>query len=184
MNLDNLKSNFNSPAQAPVSKEALLRMLNVNQHPSLKGIRIQLMIESIVWIAFLACFYNFFDGHLKPAIWNIALVLAVGLLLVHNAAGYKITNSPINGTNIAESLTNYYHRLKKYAYLSIASRALAIGILFGYFLSGVESLEQRHYISMGMAGAVIGIQVFLLWRIWSKRIDTITSTYEQIIEEA
>src|SRR5699024_5390209 len=111
MNLENLKSTFNSASQAPISKEALLRMLNVNRHPSLKAIRIQLMIESIAWIIFLACFYNFFDGHLKPAIWTIALVLAVGLLLVHNAAGYKITNNPINGINIVESLANYYRRL-------------------------------------------------------------------------
>lgn len=183
MDLENLKSNFNSASQAPISKEALLRMLNVNQHPSLKGIRIQLIVETIFWTAFLACFYNFFDGHLKPVIWNIALALAVGLLLVHNSAGYKITNNPINGTNIAESLTNYCHRLKKYAYLSIASRALAISIMFGYFLSGMQSFEQRHYISMGVAVIVIGIQVFVLWRIWSKRISTITSRYEQIVKE-
>src|SRR5690554_1753414 len=183
MDLENLKSNFNSASQAPISKEALLRMLNVNQHPSLRAIRIQLMIESIFWITFLACFYNFFDGHLKPPIWNIALVLAVGLLLVHNAAGYKITNNPINGINIVASLSNYYHRLKKYAYLSIASRALAISIMFGFFMSGLESFGQRHYISMGLAGVVIAIQVFVLWRIWSKRISTITSRYEQIIKE-
>jgi len=181
MDLENLKSNFNSAAEAPISKEALLKMLNVNQHPSVKAIRIQLMIESIFWMAFLACFYNFFDGHLKPAIWNIALALAVGLLLVHNSAGHKITNNPINGTNIAESLTNYCHRLKKYAYISIASRALAISIMFGYFLSGLESFEQRHYISIGIGGIVITIQVVALWRIWSKRISTITSRYEQIV---
>jgi hypothetical protein len=183
MNLEELKSNFNSPSPSPISKDTLLTMLDVNQHPTLKAIKIQLMIESIVWILFLACFYNFFDGHLKPAVWNIALVLAVGLLLVHNAAGYLVTNNPINGINIAESLTNYYKRLKKYAYLSIASRALAIGILFGYFLSGLQSLEQRHYISMGVAGVVIVIQVLLLWRIWSKRISTITSRYEQIVKK-
>ena len=183
MNLENLKSNFNSSSSSPISKEALLSMLNVNNHPALKAIKIQLMIESIAWIIFLACFYNFFDGHLKPVIWNIALVLAVGLLLVHNVAGYQITNNPINGINIAESLTNYYHQLKKYAYLSIASRALAIAILFGYFMSGLESLEQRHYITMGVAGAVIGIQVFVLWRIWAKRISTITSRYEQIVKK-
>jgi|SRR5690606_9730573 multisubunit Na+/H+ antiporter MnhB subunit len=183
MNLENLKSNFNASSPSPISKEALLSMLDVNQHPILKRIRIQLMIEGIAWIVFLSCFYNFFDGHLKPAIWNIALAIAIGLILVHSAAGYKITNNPINGMNIAESLTNYYHQLKKYAYLSIASRALAIGILFGYFLSGLESLGQRHYISMGVAGIVIAIQVGLLWRIWSKRISTITSRYKQIKEE-
>lgn len=183
MNLENLKSNFNSSSPAPINKEALLSMLDVNRHPALKTIRIQLMMESIIWIVFLSCFYNFFDGHLKPAVWNIALVLAVGLILVHNTAGYLITNNPINGKNIAESLTNYYHQLKKYAYLSIVSRALAISILFGYFLSGLESLEQRHYISMGVAGVVIAIQVFVLWRIWSKRISTITEKYGQIVEE-
>jgi RsiW-degrading membrane proteinase PrsW (M82 family) len=183
MNLEELKSNFNSPSPSPISKDTLLTMLDVNQHPTLKAIKIQLMIESIFWMAFLACFYNFFDGHLKPAAWNIALALAVGLLLVHNSAGYKITNNPINGINIAESLTNYCQRLKKYAYLSIASRALAISIMFGYFLSGLASFEQRHYISLGIAGIVIAIQVVALWRIWSKRISTITSRYEQIIEE-
>ncbi|MDN5204225.1 hypothetical protein QQ008_22730 [Fulvivirgaceae bacterium BMA10] len=182
MELENLKSQFNSVESIEISKESLIGMLHVNKHPTLKGIRIQLIIESIAWISFLAFYYNFFDGHQKPVFWNIALVISVGLMLVHNLLGYQVTNNPINGTNIANSLMRYLVKLKKYAYLSIVSRLLALSIVFGFFLSGVEAFEQRHCMSIGIVLMIICIQAFILWKIWLKRIRTITSKYLELIK--
>ena len=183
MELENLKSQFNSLESTQISKEILLGMVSVNGHPVLKKIRIQMIIESTAWILFLAFYYNFFDGHLKPVLWNITLVVSVGLLLVHNSLSYQVTNNPISGNNLVSSLMLYLDRLKKYAYLSIGSRILALLAIFGFFLSGIETFEQRHYVSIFVMVVFVAAQVFLLWRIWHKRILMIRAKYEQFLEK-
>jgi len=179
--LEDFKSKYGTVEEEQFSKEDLISMLRVNKHPSLKRIRNQLMIESIFWIGFLAFYYDFFDGHLKPFLWNVLLVLAIGLLLIHNLLGYQVTHNPINGSNIIKSLMNYLNRIRKYAYLSISTRVFAVLILFGYFLSGIESLESQHYWSIGLIGLTVVIQIYFLWRVWSKRIDSITSSYSDLL---
>ncbi|MBU2912917.1 MULTISPECIES: hypothetical protein [Reichenbachiella] len=183
MELENLKSQFNSLESSQISKEALLGMVNVNGHPVLRGIRIQMIIESTAWILFLGFYYNFFDGHLKPIFWNLALIISVALMLVHNSLNYQVTNNPISGENLVSSLVTYLKRLKKYAYLSIGSRTLALTAIFGFFLSGIETFEQRHYASTFVLVAFVAAQAFILWRIWHKRIQTIRSKYEQLAEK-
>lgn len=183
MELENLKSQFNAIESTKISKESLLGMLSVNRHPVLKKIRIQMIIESVAWILFLGIYYDFFDGHLKPAFWNLALAVSIGLLLVHNLLSHKVTSNPINGDNLFRSLMLYLKRLKKYAYISIGSRILALLTVFGFFLSTIEIFEQRHYVSLFILVAFVSAQAFLLWKIWSKRIQTINSRYQQFLEE-
>ncbi|MGB3182012.1 MAG: hypothetical protein WBB45_11515 [Cyclobacteriaceae bacterium] len=182
MELEELRSHYNAAAPAPVSKETLLGMLSVNRHPVLKRIRTQLIMETTAWVLFLACYYNFFDGHLKPVFWHVALVGSVVLMLVHNLLGYRVTNNPISDSNVAESLRHYLLRIRKYAYVSVSSRAVALLMLFGFFLSGVDTFGQRHYISLGVAAVVLMIQVVVLWKIWAGRIQTITEKYKQFAE--
>lgn len=183
MNLDDLKWRNANFEDEQVTKGALLNMLNVNNHPTLKKIKSQMIIESVAWIGFLAFYYDFFDGHLKPVLWNLLLIIAVGLLLIHNLLGYQVTNNPINGHNILDSLRNYLKKIRSYSYLSISTRVFALIIIFGYFLSGVESFESRHYWSIGLLPLFVLTQVYFLWRVWSKRINTISSKYGQLINE-
>ena len=183
MNLEDFKTNYANAEQEQVSKEVLIGMLNVNKHPVLRGIRIQLMIESIVWTLFLAFSYDFFDGHLKPMLWNILLVSAVGLLLVHNMLSYQIMDNQTDGLNVIDSLKNHLKRMHKYAYLSIFTRAFAILIVFGYFLSAIDSFESRHYWSLGFLVLIISAQVYSLWWVWMKRINTLALRYKQLVQD-
>ncbi|PTB91126.1 hypothetical protein C9994_16100 [Marivirga lumbricoides] len=163
-----------------MSKEMLIAMLSMNQHPTLKRIRIQLLVESTAWILFLALYYNLFDGDQKPVFWNIAFIISVGLMLVHNFLGYQVIGNPVKGTNIAQSLKLYLLKLKKYAYLSVSARVFSLCMLLGYFLSGIEVLEQRYYVSIIVFGLITIIQAIVLWRIWAKRIQIISSKYQQL----
>jgi len=181
MNLDDLKWSNSDYREDEINQDGLLRMLSVNNHPVLKKIKTQLIIESIAWISFLALYYDFFDGHLRPILWNALLIIAVGLLLIHNLLGYQVTNNPINGPNILESISNYLKKIRKYAYLSISARVIAILIMFGYFLAALDSFEFRHYGSLGAVLLLVSIQVYFLWRVWSKRINTIASKYDQLV---
>lgn len=97
-----------------ISKDELLGMLRVNKHPILKRIKNQLIIENIAWTCFLAIYDDFFDGHLRISFCNGILILAVGMLLIHNLLGYKVTNNPINGKNILDSLKAYLKNMPTY----------------------------------------------------------------------
>lgn len=183
MNFDDLKWNESDFQEEQVSKEAMIAMLNVNNHPALKRIRMQLIVESALGIIFLVFYYDFFDGHLRSTIWNVLLILAIGLIPVHNLLGYEVIKNPINGINVINSLKFYLGKIRRYSYVSIFARIFALIIIFGYFLSGLESFETRHYWSVGLLLMPIGIQVYLLRQVWAKRIDAIALKYEQFTDK-
>ncbi|WP_109829670.1 hypothetical protein [Reichenbachiella versicolor] len=182
MEIDSLKTQFNASEASSISRESLLKMLDVNQHPALKGIRIQMVIESAAWAIFLAVYYNFFDGHSKPLIWNIVLVMTYLLMIVHNTLSHRIVSNPINGDSIIQSLKNYLARIKRYARISISSRVIGLFTLFGFFLSGVEKFQQIHYTSMVVVIVMASAQGYVLWIIWKKRIHSISGKYREALE--
>lgn len=155
-------------------------MISANSHPVLRHIKIQLILESSLWAIFLAVYYNFFDGHLKSPLWNSLLVISVVLLLVHNLLGYRVTNNLINGPNVRLSLKNYLKRIRKYSIISVFTRALAIIMIFGYFISSIESFESRHYWSFVFLILLVAVQIYLLKRVWSKRINKVALAYEKL----
>lgn len=178
MELDDFKSAYLEAGKQDVSKQNIKQMMNA-LNPTLKGIRKQLILETILWVIFLVVYYDFFDGHLKPLIWNVLLVLSVLLVLVHNILGYRIAENPINGPNIRQSFEQYLTRIRKYSMLSIASRALAITILFAYFLSTVESPGKK-YGSIGFLLLIIFIQVYFLNKVWASRINHVKSICQEL----
>ena len=182
MNLEDLKTDYANTNQELISRNALNSMLQMNKQPVLRGIRIQMVIESIAWVVFLGFYYDFFDGHLRPLLWNILLVSSVGFLLVHNLLGQIITNNPIDGFNLKDSLQNYLIRIRRYAYLSVAARSIAFVILFGYFTSTLEFFETRHYWSLVALVLLISVQVYMLWAVWLHRIRVIASKYQQLMD--
>ncbi len=179
MELEDFKSAYLQAGKQEKDKDALQRMLHAG-NPVIKGIKRQLIIETVLWLIFLVVYYDFFDGHLKPLIWNLLLVLSVILLLLHNFLGYKITNKPVNGDNIQESLKNYLQKVRWYSIISIASRITAIIIVFGYFLSSIESTDKKIW-GIGFLLLLIIIQGLLLRKIWLGRIDKLKKVYAQLI---
>lgn len=180
MDLEELKSDYLKAGKEKMDKEHLHRMISANRHPVLRRIKIQLILESSFWAIFLAVYYNFFDGHLKSPLWNSLLIISVVLILVHNLLGYRITNIPINKPNVRLTLKNYLERIRKYAIISMFTRVLAITMIFGYFMSSIEAYENKHYWSLVFLILLITIQIYLLKSVWSKRINRVALTYEQL----
>lgn len=181
MELDHLKSDYQNAGKTSLSKNDIQKMIQDNNHPVLKGIKRQLLIETVLWAIFLAVYYNIFDGHLKSPLWNILLVVAVLFILVHNALGFQITNNPINGETILESLKNYQTKIKNYAVISIVTRVLAIAMLLGYFTSTI-TLTQEKLFSLGLITLIFPIQIYLLQRVWIKRKNKIDSLFTKLKE--
>ncbi|PJJ09640.1 hypothetical protein CLU83_3006 [Flavobacterium sp. 1] len=181
MELENLKSEYQNAGKALLSKEKIQKMILENNHPVLKGVRIQLLTETVLWAIFLAVYYNIFDGHLKSPLWNVLLIVSVIFILVHNVLGFQIISNPINGKTILESLKNYQIKIKNYAVISIATRVVAIAILLGYFISTIAFTKEKLF-SLGFISLIIPVQIYLLHRVWAKRKSRINNMLQKLKE--
>lgn len=176
MNLEDLKSAYGNAGGENVSKDRLQWMTRARNHPSLKGMRKQLIIESVFWTVFLMIYYDFFDGHLKPIIWNVVLVFAVLLLLLHSILGYSISMYVINGQTIKESLGKYLQKIRIYAYISIVSRVIAIIAVMLFFASSI-TFNSTKYWPLAAICLIVLFQVYALQKVWSHRITAISKSF-------
>lgn len=178
MDLDDFKSSYAQSGKQDKDQEALMKIIHAG-NPVSKAIRKQLIIESVLFTGFLLFYYDFFDGHLKPLAWNILLVLAIVLVLVHNVLSYCIINKPINGPDIRLSLKRNLQRIRNYSVISIASRVTAIIIVSGYFLSTVRWNEKKYWI-IGCLLLLVCIQIYILGKTWRGRINRIKEVHAQL----
>src|SRR5688572_10026970 len=107
MEQDPLHSAWQAADAAPKNTTALTAMLREGQHPALKQIRRQLIIETLAFTVFLFLYYNLFDGDRKPLYANILMAAGMLLVIVHNTLGYVFTKRSLKGNNIKQSLEHY-----------------------------------------------------------------------------
>jgi hypothetical protein len=177
MDLEDLKSDYKkSGVENLKTTKSLKKMKQSTSHPVLKGIKKQLIFESIIWIVLMIVYYDFFDGEQKSILWNFLLVISILLLLIHNILGYILVKNPIFGESIKESLQKYLIKIKAYSYISIASRVFAVTIFLGFLTSNAEWGLYKILLSMGLFLATITSQIFLLRKVWNKRIHLIKNT--------
>ncbi|MBO9567157.1 MAG: hypothetical protein J7621_30570 [Niastella sp.] len=158
--------------QMPVEREssrAIKSMIQSGNHPVLKRIRRQLIIESAAFAALLAVYYDIFDGDRKPFIANVLLVAGLALSIVHNLIGYRLANSCLQGSTLIVSVQQQLTKLKQYAVLSVLSRGLAGGCLLFFFSMAITYTSSKYWI---LAGIVLffAVQLFVLYRVWARRI--------------
>jgi hypothetical protein len=144
------------------------------KNPVLNDIRRQLTIESIAYTIFLITYYSGFDGNNKSFRMNAVLVVSVSLLLLHNIAGYIITKNNIPANNLKQSLSTYLKKIKNFAVLAIISRALAFSGIMLFFMSDI-TWNTTKYVSLTCIICILGIQIFSLRKIWTGRINKISS---------
>jgi len=172
MELTELKQVWDTVEIPVKSTDDIKLMLSENNHPVLKKIRKQLTIEIIGWSVFLICYYSMFDGDHKPIWINIILVVSVLLPLIHNLLGYRLAKYLVNGVTIRESLKNYLFKIKVYAIISIACRFFFVVGLLVFFTHGL-SFNTIKYILLAIIILIFLTQLFLLYRLWVKRLKTI-----------
>lgn len=181
MDLDTLKSNYkNADNETIKSMGNLGKMRHPSNHPVLKKIRLQLIIESLLWAFILIVFYDFFDGHLRSFFWNVLLAISIILLLTHNFLGYLLVQKPINDDNIKSSLKGYLVKIKKYSIVSIVSRVLTVVIFMLYLTSNSNWDVDKLWTFIGFFILLILTQIFLLGKIWHKRIKIIKDQIENM----
>ena len=182
MDLEDLKSDYKKGETDNVrTTECLNKMKQSGNHPVLKNIKKQLIFESIIWVFLLVVYYDFFDGQLKSILWNGLLIGSILLLLIHNILGYILVKNPIFGENIKESLQKYLSKIKKYSFISIASRVFAITIFLGFLTSNAEWQLNKALLFIGMFLLTISSQIYFLRNVWNKRIKLIENTLSKFL---
>lgn len=169
MEPDALRSAWRAADTAQKNNTELLSMLREGQHPVLKHIRRQLIIETFAFTVFLFLYYNLFDGDKKPLYANLFIAGGMLLVIIHNILGYAFTKRSIIGNNMKQSLEHYLTALKKHAIISIMCRALMVGCLLLFFTS-VISFNAIKYWSLLAIVLMLLVQLMVLWSIWLKRI--------------
>ncbi|KIO76122.1 hypothetical protein TH53_16735 [Pedobacter lusitanus] len=170
MELNDIKSTWNTTKTPEMSETAIQAMLSENKHPVLKGIRKQLTIELLGWGIFLSCYYTMFDGNLKPMWVNILLILSVLFPILHNLTGYRFAKYLIHGTSLRESLKNYLSKVKIYAVIAVISRQIYLTGLLLFFTYGL-SFNTSRYLSLTVITLIFLVQLWLSVRLWTKRLN-------------
>ena len=168
------------PAETTNSK-AIQSMIQVGDHPVLKRIRRQLIIETVAFAALLLVYYDIFDGDRKPFVANVLLVAGLVLSIVHNLIGYRLTGSRLQGGTLIASVQKQLAKMKTYAVFSVLSRGMAGGCLLFFFSMAITYTTNKYWILAGIVLLFV-IQLFLLYRVWARRIGELQQTVGNLLQ--
>jgi hypothetical protein len=175
MELDQLKSTWNTSEIPTKTTQELKTMLLESKHPVLKEIRKQFVIEIAGWSVFLLCYYTMFDGDQKPLWVNFVLVITMLSSLLHNLSGYSFSRFLPEGNNIKSSLDRYLKKIRTYASISIFSRILLMTGFMLFFTFNIQFTTTK-YLLLAAVVLVFSIQLIWLGKLWAKRISALKDT--------
>ena len=170
MEIDNLKSIWQTISTPQKSREELNLLLKKNSYPILASIKKQIIIEALGFTTFLFCYFNIFDGADKPLAGNLIIVAAILLQLFYNYRGYLMQSNFRSSTNLSSDLKNFIGKLKTYKTEVLLARTFfAIGII-GFFTYNINFSESK-WLALAVILIIFSVQLAFLYRIWSKRIN-------------
>lgn len=172
MELDNLKSNWKKVGVGKKSQNELSVMTNVKNHPNIKKIRIKFIIETILIIAFLAVYYDGFDGATKPLWANLLLIVTTISYIIVRFIGWLVLKNPIKGENLKTSLINFQNKLKRMAISVLVTSFLFGSSIILFFASSIDFTKGKYLMLAGMVLSLM-LLVYLSSQNWFKRIEDI-----------
>lgn len=180
METDNLQNLWNTIGAEQRNQDQLKRMLREKNHPILKSIRRQLIIECISFTLFGILYYDAFDGSKKPLYGNLALVTAAFIAIAHSVYGYILSRRSITGQDIKSGLLNWHGQLRTFAAVSILSRVIWATSLLVFFSSVIEFTAGKYWL-LGVALAIFMVQLIVLASMWRRRIRQLHHIVQQLI---
>lgn len=178
MEIDNLKSVWQDISTPQKNKEELNLMLKQNSHPVLTSIKKQITIELLGFTAFLFCYFTMFDGKTKPIVINLAIMGAIVLQLFYGYKGYLMQSKFKSNTNLIDNLRSFTKQLKSYRLqVFLARTVFAIGFI-SFFTYNISFSELKWW-TLAFVVIAFGVQLWLLYRIWSKRIGRLELALEE-----
>lgn len=175
MNIDELKNDWKNlqSDNTGMKEQSMLK----NGNSQLNAIRLRLAIEMVSYVLFLAVYYTMFDGDKKPLYANLLLVGSFLTAIIHSLTGYLTVKNIISGENILQSMTKYHKKLKRYAMISLLTRAVSFICLLIFFGSSIELDTKKNWMLVGLV-LLVAIQAYINYKIWSDRIKKIGDCIE------
>src|SRR5688572_28196063 len=152
MELNDLKPGWQNAGGTLKSEEELKRMTKITNHPSLKRIRIKLIVETIGLVLFLFVYYDWFDGGKKPFYANLLLVSGLLMYILNDVIGYISILKPIRGINLKISFQNYLVRIKRLYFFSLIISFLYSISIIVFFTSVINFTKEK---SLLLAGIIL-----------------------------
>ena len=183
MEIEELRKEWQSIKTPQIALNRLKDMTIEKSHPVLSGIRKQLTIELIGWSAFLIICFTGLDADQKPILANVILLISVSLPMICNIYGYRLAKGLIAGPDISSSLKNRIGSLRRFAIVSVVLRMMLItGV--GYFFISTVNITQVKLMLLGAGSVFLIFPLYILVRIWTKRIDKLSSTLRLLKENS
>ena len=174
MDLQNLKTNWNTINYSPKNDEELEKMTTIKNHPVLKKIKIKLIIETLAISFFLAVYYTGFDGAEKPIYANIFLIIGATAYILNGILSFQAIQKPIRGGNLKESINSYFKRIKNISIISLGITILYTCSLLLFFGSTINFKGEKKWILI--FGIIVLIQAFFwssrIWKSWLEKLKT------------
>lgn len=95
--------------------------------------------------------------------------------IFHSFYGYYYNKYLADGSNIKEALEQLYVRLKKYVFITIIGRVGFICGLLLFFTYTIHFTTTKYFLLLFIL-VVFSIQLFVLHRIWIKRLGVLQET--------
>jgi hypothetical protein len=179
MDQKDLISAWQAVDAAPKKNTELNSIIQQRRQRVFKRMRKQLLIETLTFIVFLFVYYDFFDGDRKPIYTNMLIIVSMLLVIALNITGYMLAKRSMRGDNIKQSLNEYLSKVKLYAVLSVAGRALMAGCLLLFFTSVIKFNANKYWILAGII-AILVVQLIALSGMWLKRIGQLKGSIEEL----
>lgn len=183
MKIEELRKEWQSIKTPQIDLDRLKVMTIEKSHSVLSGIKKQLTLELVSWSAFLFICFTGLDADQKPILANAILIISVALPIVFNIYGYRLSKELIAGKDISSSLQNRIGSLRRFAIGSVVLRILLI-IGVGYFFISTIDINQGKLMLLGAGSVFLIFPLYLLIRIWTKRIGKLSGTLRLLKEHS
>lgn len=179
MENDPLKSIWKSVEAMQKSSTELTAMFKEGNHPALKAIKKQTLIESAGFAIFLFCYYTMFDGAAKPLLVNIILIAAIAVNMFHHYRGYRLQQMFRANQNLKEDLKKFANKIKSYQLETLLSKIVWAGGLMLFFTNGIQMNEKKWW-AVAAILTVFLVQLILLNSIWTRRVGKIKKAVQEL----
>jgi uncharacterized membrane protein len=170
MDINDLKADWKNAGGSSINEANLKIMTKINEHPTLRNIRIKLIIEAIALIILLLIYYDGFDGAKKPWFLNLSLVFSILIYITNNVLGYFFTKNPIRADNISLSIHNQILVLRRLSVFSILSSVFYASTLIMFFSVSIKFTTIKYFL-LACVILIFAIMFYFSYKKWQTKID-------------
>lgn len=174
MELQEMKNLWQNSSAENIPENALQQMISVKKHTLIRKIKIQLLLEIVLWIMIICVYHNAFDGDKRSAVVNLIFVTGILQAITYNLSGYFATRNLIQGSDLVGSIEKYIKKLQQFRWAVIISRTVLMIWFLVFFMYSLE-LNNRRLVFSGAILFVFILQLWIIYGSWTNRIAKLSS---------